>query len=560
MSLPALNHRAGELPADRDGERAGRVEVQEVVRGFAKALRTHLLYQGNSPALDRFVDTLRTRMSGLWEHMTSLSVLVEERDIRWHGQSVLHSEERESLPFLLFKDGVRELTFFRGFEDDDLEAFLDLLARVQRLRSDEEDLLTLLWDHDWQHFRYRYVEPLAEGVEPPHGSDAPPQRVEPPREEEAEVVSTVSREDFREALYFLDEGELRRLEADLAREMKRDLWQDVINALLDRLEDGPADRQERVVEILGDVLPMLLGGGRLGMAAHLLRELVGAATGGRRMAPPAVRGLRAIFEQLATAESVAELVRTLEEGGVAVETAALPDLLEFYPPESLGPLLRASEVSGSAQARTALRAAAQRLASANPAQLRTLVTSEDPHLAAAAARLLGKLRIAEAAPDLVRLLRQPNAAVRLAAVEAVQDMRSPTGVAALDPLLEDADRDVRVATARALAALRWAPARKRMEEVMESKRLREAELTERIAFFESYGALAGIEGVPLLERVLNGKNWLGRRESGEMRACAALGLGRVQHPSAERALATAAADPDPVVRSAVSRAIRALRA
>jgi hypothetical protein len=559
MSQPALDPAALAAHDGTDADRPLRVEVQEVVRGFAKALRTHLLYQGASPSLDRFVESLRTRMGGLWEHMSSFTVTVDEREILWQGTAVLHSEERESLPFLLFKDGIRELTFFRGFEEDDLPAFLELLARVQRLRADEEDLLTLLWEHDWQHLRYRYVEPLAEGVEQPQGAAAPPQPVEPPREEPA-LVSTVSREDFQEALYFLDEGEMRRLEAELKREMERDLWPDVLNALLDRLQDGDAARQVRVVEVMGDVLPSLLGGGRLTLAAYLLRELVSAATASERMlAPPALRGLRALFDQLASPESVGELVRTIEEGGDAVQTSALADLLEFYPPDSLGPLLRASEVSGNAQAREALRGAAQRLGSGNPQQLRALAAEADPHLAAAAARLLGKLKVSESAPDLVRLLRRPEAPVRLAALEAVQEMRSPTGVAALDPLLEDEDREVRVAAARALGVLRWAPARKRMEALLDSKRIREAELTERIAFFEAYGSLAGAEGVALLDRVLNGKNWLGRRETPEVRACAALGLGRVRHPTAEKALTAAASDPEPVVRSAVTRAIRAIR-
>jgi hypothetical protein len=549
--------------AVEDDARPVRLEVQEVVRGFAKALRTHLLYQGNSPSLEKFVETLRDRMEALWGHMSALTVTVEEREIRWEGVGVLHSEERESLPFLLYKDGIRELTFFRGFEEDDLEPFLDLLAHVRRVRSEEEDLLTLLWERDWQHLRYRYVEPLAEGVELPAAAEGTPRAVEAPRNEglsaAAAPATVFSREDFREALYFLDEGELRRLEADLREELGRDLWQDVINALLDRLEDGTPERQTRVVQVLGDVLPMLMGGGRLGMAAYLLRELVAAATVGRRLAPPAVRGLRDLFDLLASTESVGELVRTLEEGGDAVQTVALADLLEFYPPEALGPLLHASEVTGSEATRATLGDAAQRLASGNPAQLRTLATAEDPHLAAAAARVIGRLRVPDSAPVLVRLLRRPEAAVRLAGVEAVQAMRSPTGAAALDPLLGDDDRDVRVAAARALAALRWAPARKHLEEALGSRRLREAELTERIAFFEAYGALAGAEGVALLDRLLNRKNWLGRREPAEIRACAALGLGAARHPDAERPLNAAAADPEPVVRSAVARAVRTLR-
>src|SRR5688572_18918712 len=141
------------------GDPAARAEVQEVVRGFARALRTHLLYEGNSPSLDKFVETLRERMAALWDRLPYLNVQVEEREILWEGAAVF-TEERvgqeaadrprgDSLAFSLYKDGIRELSFMPGFEVEDLDAFLGILARIHRLRLDEEDLLTLFWDQDW---------------------------------------------------------------------------------------------------------------------------------------------------------------------------------------------------------------------------------------------------------------------------------------------------------------------------------------------------------------------------------------------------------------------------
>lgn len=543
---------------DAAGDPVVRAGVQEVVRGFSRALRTHLLYEGHSPSLDRFVETLRDRMAALWEHLSYLNVQVEDGEILWEGTPVYEGEERDNLAFLLYKDGVRELSFMPGFEEKDLEAFLGLLARIHRLKLDEEDLLTLLWDHDWSHFRYRYVESLSEGVHLPEGSPAStlPAPV-PPREEAP--PQTVSTEDFREALYFLDEDEMRRVEAEVRREMTRDLWTDVLNALFDRLEDGTPERQASIVAVLGDVLPTLLGAGRIDRAAHLLEQLVGIATSASRPPAAVLRGIRGLFEQLAHDETVAELVRTVEEAGDAIRPEHLGALLAFFPPESLGPLLRAGDSTALPAARESLMAAAERLAAPNPAALRTFVQHEDAAVAAGAARLAGRLRLAEVAPDLARLLRRPEARVRLAAVEALQEVRSSSAAGLVEAALDDADRDVRIAAARALVALRWAPARAHLEAALDGRRLREADLTERIAFFEAYGALAGIEAVPALERILNGKKWLGRRETGEMRACAALGLGRVRHPTAERALAAAAADPDPVVRSAVGRALRTVR-
>ena len=433
---------------------ATRAEVQEVVRGFARALRTHLLYEGHSPALDKFVESLRARMAGLWEKLPHLNVQVEEREILWEGIAVFNAgEERENLAFSLYKDGVRELSFMPGFEEDDLDAFLGILARIHRLRLDEEDLLTLLWDHDWGHFRYRYVEPLSEGVRLPEGGAASaPAAIAAPAQDPEPLTQTVSTEDFREALYFLDEGEMRRLEAEVRREMERDLWTDVLNALFDRLEDGKPERQTQVVSIAGDLLPTLLGAGRLDRAAYMLGELVGIATSGRKLPGAVFKALRGLFDQLARPETVAELVRIVEEAGDAVSREHLGALLAFFPPESLGPLLRAGESSGSETARGALMAAAERLAAPNPAALRTFAQDADPAVAAGAARLVGRLKVIEAGPDVARLLARPEPKVRVAAVESLAELRSPVASGALEPALDDEDREVRVSAARALAA------------------------------------------------------------------------------------------------------------
>src|SRR5690606_3724125 len=96
-------------------------------------------------------------------------------------------------------------------------------------------------------------------------------------------------------------------------------------------------------------------------------------------------------------------------------------------------------------------------------------------------------------------------------------------------------------------------AREPLEAVLASKRIRDADRVEKLAFFEGYGRLAGVAGVPVLDKILNSRRWLGMGEAPEVRACAALGLARIRHPSARDSLSAAASDSDPVVRAAVTR-------
>jgi HEAT repeat protein len=538
-----------------------RAEVREVVQGISKALRAHLLYEGKSPSLDRFMELLATRMGQLWEQVPHLTLAVEERELHWQGAAVFQSDERDNLAFLLYRDGVREITLRRGFQEEELQRLVEILAHSHQVRgADEDDLLTIFWEKDWLYFRYRYVEALPDGVHLPETAAAETKAVAAPRAEaeQAPPRASLTPDDFREALYFLDQTELNRLAAEVRAEMGRDLWTGVLTALFDRLQDGTHARQEQVMEVLGDAIPTLLGAARVDLAAYVVGEMVSVATTSR-LAPGVLRGVRALFAQLAEPATVAELVRTVEEAGDTVRDEDLSTLLSFFPPEALGPLLRAGENSGSPRVRASVQGAAERLGDANREHLVRLLAEEDATLVTGAARLVGRLRVQTAAVEVTRLLSRPEAPVRLAAVETLQEIRSPSAAGALEGALEDADREVRVAAARALGTMRYAPARTKLEAALDSKRLRDSELSERIAFFEAYGGVAGAEGVPLLDRVLNGKSWLGRRESGETRACAALGLGRIRHPAAEKALNAAAADADPVVRSAVGRALRGMR-
>ena len=65
---------------------------------------------------------------------------------------------------MFYKDGVRELQFQKGFEQDDLVTFLDIVQRVRRNSPDEDDLLVMLWEHDLLYLRYKYVELADDGV------------------------------------------------------------------------------------------------------------------------------------------------------------------------------------------------------------------------------------------------------------------------------------------------------------------------------------------------------------------------------------------------------------
>jgi HEAT repeat protein len=124
-------------------------------------------------------------------------------------------------------------------------------------------------------------------------------------------------------------------------------------------------------------------------------------------------------------------------------------------------------------------------------------------------------------------------------------------------VLDDADREIRIAAVRAVGIHDYRAALPKVEAVVTGKAVRDADLTEKMACFEAFGLLARDEGVEQLAALLSGRSLvLRRRIDPELRACAAMALGKIATPGALAVLRGAAEDKDVRVRSAINRALR----
>jgi HEAT repeat protein len=161
-------------------------------------------------------------------------------------------------------------------------------------------------------------------------------------------------------------------------------------------------------------------------------------------------------------------------------------------------------------------------------------------------------------PALAAALGHEETAIRAASVQALSDLAVPGALQGLEKALDDPDREVRLATVRILMMKRHKGALPRVTAAIQGKSVRVADLTEKMAFFEAYGSMVGEEGVDSLDAMLNSGGFLKRREDPELRACAAMALGRIGTPAARAALERASGAKDALVRNAVSKALRSV--
>ena len=123
--------------------------------------------------------------------------------------------------------------------------------------------------------------------------------------------------------------------------------------------------------------------------------------------------------------------------------------------------------------------------------------------------MCGRLKLQGAVPGLGETVRSPDPAVRLASVLALAEVASPGALTAMELAIDDDDRAVRLAAVRAMGAKGIRNALKRIEPVILGKSTRDLDLTEKMAFFEAYGGIAGPTAIPTLQSMLLSRGLLG---------------------------------------------------
>jgi hypothetical protein len=160
-----------ELP-EQDAESRKIGGVRELVRLLVKTQKAQRLYDSKNAVSERLELDLFERLSAFVSEEGEVQLAVWESQLRCEDAVVFESPDRtDSLAFLLYRDGIRRLSFSPGLELQELRAFLRCLNRVALLTNDQDDLVTLLWEQDFHSIRYFAIEELKRSESYPRLSD-----------------------------------------------------------------------------------------------------------------------------------------------------------------------------------------------------------------------------------------------------------------------------------------------------------------------------------------------------------------------------------------------------
>ncbi len=528
-------------------------------------MRATQLYLPNNPVYQRAVENIRGALRQIWQSTGDLVFDVLETSLRWEEHIVYANDQKnESIAWTLYKDGVRSLAMKPGIEEEEIVKFLRVLQQSRSLQAEAaDDLLTLLWQEDFQFLTYTFRELASDNAVPIEAGETIPsvspndvrqhvQEEAPPKRE-----GVVSVDDFDTTLYFLDDKEIDYLHKEVEREYQQDLRRNVLSMLFDLLElQTYGTVRAELISIVENFIPYLLGAGDFRSVAFVLRESRNVLQRARELIPEHRQALEGLPARLSQQEALSQLLQSLDEAAVHPSEEELSELFQELRSDALVTLMGWLPKLTNARVKELVHKAAERLAQAHAGEVLKALASDDSASQLEMVRLAARLKLPGAPEGMGKLLETGDRELKIAVVEALTAIGSPAAMRLLETAVEDGERDVRIAAVKFLAARGYRNAFPRIEGAVTGNKLKGSDLTEKMAFFEAYGTLAGAAAVPLLEKMLIPKGMLSRKEDPETRACAAMALGKIRHPDARAVLERAAQDKEALVRNAVSRALR----
>jgi hypothetical protein len=153
--------------------------VASILTRLAATARSFLLYDVGNEAINRFLTALLEGFETVLQAEGQITLKVHPSEMKFEDQTVYLNRDREhSMASRMYRDGIRSLTFRKGFGTEELTRLLEILSiRYTGVNQREDDLVTLLWKARLAHVDVATVEGIvpqdaetAEGAPPPEPS------------------------------------------------------------------------------------------------------------------------------------------------------------------------------------------------------------------------------------------------------------------------------------------------------------------------------------------------------------------------------------------------------
>lgn len=138
-----------------------------------RAARSFTLYDPANAAVSHFLEEIEQNFRSYLDAYGAMDLRVRPYELLVEDEVIYEDEDRErSLAFKLFRDGVRRLVIERDAPWEEILQLLQILSvRFTGIRSNEDDMVTLLWKAGFKNIEMEAVEGFVPEDEKEEGDD-----------------------------------------------------------------------------------------------------------------------------------------------------------------------------------------------------------------------------------------------------------------------------------------------------------------------------------------------------------------------------------------------------
>ncbi|MFB0566709.1 MAG: HEAT repeat domain-containing protein [Candidatus Aminicenantaceae bacterium] len=130
-------------------------KAKEIIQGLSKTFSLLKVYPPDNPSVKVSIEVFCERITEFLGEYDVLKIGIDEFSFAFRGEPCfMDNQRRKSLPFLFFKDGMREIAFYKGLSREEIQDFLKVVKEASNIPPEDSDIVALLWEKEFPHIQY----------------------------------------------------------------------------------------------------------------------------------------------------------------------------------------------------------------------------------------------------------------------------------------------------------------------------------------------------------------------------------------------------------------------
>jgi len=557
--------------------------AKDVVLVLVKTIKATRMYLPNNPIYKKFREELKVKFDLFFADEDMLSFRVKSFELEFLEQQVYQNPDKEdNIALMFYKDGIREFCFHKGIDPEEIEGFIDILKADTRERELDDDLVTMMWEKDFEHISYTATEDATD-------DEALEEKLLLDFRDEPDAVRRL--EELRSRAIQEAQGAPGGTSGSTAAGGAGLPTAAPINAIPDLPDEGdggeaargsynaPDDLRllieltdifyeilitekdmghfEMVADSLTKALELFVNRGDMALATILVMKVQELA-GADGLSTEAKARLAKIIDKACSGPLIKKVGEFIEQGGQDALEAAGSYLREMDA-RALGPMVGLLESLSNRKARRALCDIMAEQCSGDGSALIPSLGHRYWYVDRNIVMVLGKVADPKTASALGGPLRHEDPRVRREALHALAAIKNDEACDLIRSSFKDSDRQSRILAARLLAELSPEKAYDALMASTNDKGFEDREFEEKKELFELMGRTGGARAVPYLSGMFKKSGFFGGIKKEQARACAAYGLGAAGTPEAAELLKSEIDSKSKLLRTACLAGLRMVK-